>query len=309
MSYTRVDPRPSVATAILPAVEVSFRLVDVFTPVPFAGNQLCVVPDPPVDLDATTMQALAQEIGLSETTFVTGVRSGGYDVRIFTPDAELPFAGHPTLGTAFTLASEDRVGAHVVQTSAAGDVPVDVDLTGGMAWMEQLPPSFGNEFEDRAAVARAACLEPHDLVDGLPVVAGTTGLPHLMVAVRDEATLRRARRDDAGCGEVCAAAKAESLYLFTVRDDGDVMARMFDRGANILEDPATGSAAGPLGAYLAQHHLAGLPGSVVVAQGEMVGRPSFLHVEVEPRGDSFAVRVGGGVRIVGEGMFRLDEPN
>ena len=124
MSYTRVVPRPSVATAILPAVEVSFRLVDVFTPVPFAGNQLCVAPDPPVDLDATTMQALAQEIGLSETTFVTGVRSGGYDVRIFTPDAELPFAGHPTLGTAFTLASEDRVGAHAVQTSAAGDVPV-----------------------------------------------------------------------------------------------------------------------------------------------------------------------------------------
>ena len=97
-------------------MEVSFRLVDVFTPVPFAGNQLCVVPDPPVDLDATTMQALAQEIGLSETTFVTAVRSGGYDVRIFTPDAELPFAGHPTLGTAFTLASEDRVGSHVVQT-------------------------------------------------------------------------------------------------------------------------------------------------------------------------------------------------
>ena len=190
----------------------------------------------------------------------------------------------------------------MVQTSAAGDVPVDVDLAGGMAWMEQLPPSFGNEFEDRAAVARAACLEPHDLVDGLPVVAGTTGLPHLMVAVRDEATLRRARRDDAGCGEVCAAAEAESLYLFTVRGDGDVMARMFDRGANIGEDPATGSAAGPLGAYLAEHHLAGLPGSVVVAQGEMVGRPSFLHVEVEPRGDSFAVRVGGGVRIVGEGI-------
>ena len=287
-------------------MEVSFRIVDVFTPVPFAGNRLCVVPDPPAGLDATTMQTLALEIGFAETTYVTGVRDGGYDVRIFTPDAELPFAGHPTLGTAFTLASEDRVGSHVVQTSAAGDVPVEVDLPGGMAWMEQLPPSFGDELEDRAAVARAAGLEPEDLVDGLPVVAGTTGLPHLMVAVRDEATLRRARRDDAGCGAVCAAARAESLYLFTVRGDGDVMARMFDRGANIGEDPATGSAAGPLGAYLARHRLAGLPGTVVVAQGEMVGRPSFLHVEVEPRGDSFAVRVGGGVRIVGEGTFRLD---
>ena len=290
-------------------MEISFRLVDVFTPVPFAGNQLCVVPDPPADLDARTMQALAQEIGLSETTFVTNLRDGGYDVRIFTPDAELPFAGHPTLGTAFTLVSEDRVGSPVVQTSAAGDVRVEVDEAGGTAWMEQLPPSFGNEIQDRAAVARAAGLEPQDLIEGLPVVAGTTGLPHLMVAVRDEAALRRARRDDAGCAQVCEAAQAESLYLFAVRGEGDVMARMFDRGANIGEDPATGSAAGPLGAYLAQHRLAGLPGAVVVAQGEMVGRPSFLHVEVEPRGDSFAVRVGGGVRIVGEGTFRVDDPS
>ncbi len=251
------------------------------------------------------MQTLAMEIGFAESTFVTGIRDGGYDVRIFTPDAELPFAGHPTLGTAFTLASEGRVGPHVVQTSAAGKVPVDVDLVDGTAWMEQLPPSFGPVIDDRAAVARAAGLELEDLVDGLPVVAGSTGLPHLMVAVRDEATLRRAQRDDAGCRQVCRAAEAESLYLFTVRGDGDVMARMFDRGANIGEDPATGSAAGPLGAYLAERRVAGLPGSVVVAQGEMVGRPSFLHVEVRPLGDSFAVRVGGGVRIVGEGTFRL----
>jgi trans-2,3-dihydro-3-hydroxyanthranilate isomerase len=287
-------------------VEVSFRLVDVFTPVPFAGNQLCVVTDPPAGLDATTMATLAQEIGFSETTFVTDVREGGYDVRIFTPDAELPFAGHPTLGTAFTLASEKRAGSSLIQTSAAGDVPVEVDLVDGMAWMEQLPPSFGDELEDRAAVARAAGLEPEDLVDGLPIVVGTTGLPHLMVAVRDEATLRLARRDDAGCGAVCAAARAESLYLFAVRGPGDVMARMFDRIANIGEDPATGSAAGPLGAYLAEHRLAGLPGMVVIAQGEMVGRPSFLHVDVQPQGDRFSVRVGGGVRIVGDGSFRLE---
>ena len=298
---------PSVATAILPAVEVSFRLVDVFTPVPLAGNQLCVVPEPPVGLDAITMAALANEIGFSETTFVTGVRDGGYDVRIFTPDAELPFAGHPTLGTAFTLASQHGVGTSVVQTSAAGDVRVDVDLHAGTAWMGQPPASFGPALEDRVAVARAAGLESEDLVDGLPVVAGTTGLPHLMVPVRDEATLRRARRDDAGCGAVCAAAQAESLYLFAVRGAGDVMARMFDRGSNIGEDPATGSAAAPLGAYLAEHGLAGLPGSVVIAQGEMVGRPSFLHVEVEHREDAFSVRVGGGVRIVGEGTFRLEE--
>lgn len=286
-------------------MEVAFRLVDVFTEVPFAGNQLCVVPDPPADLDTETMATLAREIAFSETTFVTEVREGGYDVRIFTPDAELPFAGHPTLGTAFTLVSEDRTGPKLVQTSAAGDVPVDVDLAAGMAWMQQLPPEFGDPIDDRAAVARAAGLEPGDLVEALPIVAGTTGLAHLMVPVREEAALRRARRDDAGCESVCAAAEAESLYLFVVRREGDVMARMFDRGANVGEDPATGSAVGPLGAYLARHRLAGMPGTVVVAQGEMVGRPSFLHVEARPEGRSFSVRVGGGVRIVGEGSFRV----
>ncbi len=286
-------------------MDVAFRLVDVFTEVPFAGNQLCVVPEPPSDLDTDTMAMLAREIGFVETTFVTAIREDGYDVRIFTPDAEIPFAGHPTLGTAFTLASERRVSANVVQTSAAGDVPVEVDLEAGTAWMRQLPAMEGAPVEDRASIAGAAGLQLDDLVHGLPIVAASTGLAHLMVPVRDEATLRRATRDDAGCAAVCAANAAESLYLFTVRAHGDVMARMFDRGAKIGEDPATGSAAGPLGAYLTRRGLAGMPGRVTIAQGEMAGRPSFLHVDVRPEGDSLAVRVGGGVRIVGEGIFRV----
>jgi trans-2,3-dihydro-3-hydroxyanthranilate isomerase len=192
-----------------------------------------------------------------------------------------------------------------VQTSTAGDIPVEVDLTAGTAWMQQLPPLLGYPVDDRAAVARAAGLEIDDLVEGLPIVAGSTGVAHLMVPLRDERALRRARRDDAGCEKVCAATETEALYLFTVRGEGDVIARMFDRGANIGEDPATGSAAGPLGAYLAHHELAGMPGTAVVAQGEMVGRPSFLHLDVQPRGDSFSVRVGGGVRIVGDGSFLI----
>jgi trans-2,3-dihydro-3-hydroxyanthranilate isomerase len=139
----------------------------------------------------------------------------------------------------------------------------------------------------------------------LPIVVVSIGLPHLMVPVRDEAALRRATRDEAGCSAVCATTQVESLYLFAVRADGDVMARMFDRWLAIGEDPATGSAAGPLGAYLAAHRLAGMPGRVTIAQGEMVGRPSFLYVDVRSDGDSFRVKVGGGVRIVGEGSFRV----
>jgi trans-2,3-dihydro-3-hydroxyanthranilate isomerase len=285
-------------------MEVPFRLLDVFTDVPFAGNQLCVVPDPPPGLGTREMLNLTREIGFSETTFVTGVRPAGYDVRIFTPAGELPFAGHPTLGTAYALVAEGRVAPRLVQRCAAGDVPVEVDLAAGNAVMDQLPPVFGEPVVDRVGVAAGAGLAPEDLVAELPVVAVSTGIPHLMVPVRSEAALRRAVRDDDACGAACVAAGAESLYLFTVRGDGDVLARMFDRWLSIGEDPATGSAAGPLAAYLATYGLAGLPGRVTIAQGEMVGRPSFLRVDVAAAA-SWAVRVGGGVQVMGEGRFRL----
>jgi len=286
-------------------VRVPFRLVDVFAEAPFGGNQLCVVPEVPDGLDTATMQALALEIGFSETTYVTAARPDGYDVRIFTPEDELPFAGHPTLGTAFTLAREGTIGADVVQRCGAGDVPVRIDVSVGRATMRQLPPIIGTEFVDRRAVAAAAGLDVADLVEGLPIVPISTGIAHTMVPVRDDDALRRAVRDDRRCAEVCQQIDAESLYLFTVRGPGDVRARMFDKGATIGEDPATGSAGGPLGAYLAMHGLAGMPGSVAIAQGEQVGRPSFLHVDVATDGDSWGIGVGGGVRPMGEGVFQL----
>jgi len=285
-------------------VRVSFSIVDVFTPEPFAGNQLCVVPEPPPDLDSDMMQTLAQEIGFSETTYVSAVRDGGYDVRIFTPVEELPFAGHPTLGTAFVLAGLGLVPSTVVQTCGAGDVPVVVDVDAGTATMRQLPPVFGAPFSDREAVAAAAGLAASDLRDQ-PIVPVSTGISHLMVPVADEEAIRRASRDDRGCADVTARANTESLYLFAIRNDGDVIARMFDRSIQIGEDPATGSAAGPLGVYLSEYGMAGMPGHLTIAQGEMVGRPSFLEVDVERTDAGWVAQVGGGVRIVGEGAFLL----
>src|SRR6476620_3332126 len=132
-------------------MRVGFTLVDVFTDVPFAGNQLCVVPEPPYELDGLTMQVLAREIGFSETTSVSSDREGCYEVRIFTPCSELPFAGHPTLGTAFVLARLGAVPPSVVQTSAAGNVPVEAELEAGVATMRQLPPECGEPFGDRDA--------------------------------------------------------------------------------------------------------------------------------------------------------------
>ena len=209
-------------------MEIGFRLADVFTEVPLQGNRLCVVPEAPTDLSAERMQALALETNFAETTFVTKSGSAGYTMRIFTPDEELPFAGHPTIGTAFTLANEGRTSTRPTQTTAIGEVAVEVELDRGFAWMTQRSPEFGPEFDDRAGIAGAATLGPDDLHPDLPIQRVSTGLWPLLVPVRDEATLRRAARDDAACRRVVEATGSEYVYLFAVRGPGDGMARMFD---------------------------------------------------------------------------------
>jgi trans-2,3-dihydro-3-hydroxyanthranilate isomerase len=285
----------------VPAVPIPFRLVDVFTPRPFAGNQLCVVPDP-VELDAEGMQAIAQEIGFSETTFVTEAEGDRYAMRIFTPGSELPFAGHPTLGTAFVMVSEGRVTSPATQVVAAGEIPVEVDVDGRFAWMTQLAAEFGPPFEDRELIAGALGLGVEDLRDDVPIGTVSTGLHITVVPIRDAERLRRAVRDETRTREAVTRSNADCLYLFAVTADG-VTARMFDAELGIGEDPATGGAAGPLGAYLSEHELAGMPGAVRIRQGEQVGRPSELHVEAEREGGAWRVRVGGGVHVVGRGEF------
>ena len=287
----------------MPTVSIPFRIVDVFTPRPLAGNQLCVVPEP-VDIDEDLMQAIAKEIGFSETTFVTSSGGDRYAMRIFTPDKELPFAGHPTLGTAFVMVSEGRVTSPAIQTVEAGEIPVEVDVDANWARMRQLPAVFGPEFADRELIARAIGLTPDDLHPDLPVRIVSTGLLPTIVPVRDLETVRRAASDARAIVDALAASGGEELYLFAVTDEG-VTARMFEAGHGIGEDPATGGAAGPLGAYLAEYGLAGMPGTVMIRQGEQVGRPSELHVEAVREGDAWRVRVGGGVHVVGRGELTL----
>src|SRR5262245_42688342 len=284
-------------------MEVPFRLVDVFTPTPLSGNPLGVGPDPD-ELDDATMQAIAKEIGFSETTFVTEAVGDRYAMRIFTPDAELPFAGHPTLGTAFVLVSEGRVTSPGTQSTTAGDVPVEVDVASNAAWMTQLPVEFGRRFEDRALIARAIGLGLDDLEPDLPIQTATTGLLWTIVPVRDADRLSRAQRDGRALEEVVAISGDEGLYLFALTETG-VTARMFDAGHGIGEDPATGSAVGPLGAYLAGRGPAGMAGCGLVRQGGRGGRPGELHGEVREGGRRWRVRVGGGVHGVGSGVFRL----
>jgi trans-2,3-dihydro-3-hydroxyanthranilate isomerase len=283
-------------------VRVPFRLLDVFCVGPFSGNQLCVVPEGG-GLDPATMQVIAREIGFSETTFVTTIDDDGYDVRIFTPGQELPFAGHPTLGTAFLLASEGLVPSRVTQRCGSGELLVEVDPAAGRGRMRQFPAELRDVFDDRAAVADAAGLTEDDLHADRPIRTIWTGLPHTIVPVRDVEALQRAELHRDRVGEVVRRTGGEALYLFAEDMEGGLAARMFDCELGVGEDPATGSAAGPLGAYLSELGIAGMPGRVQIRQGEQVGRPSLLEVDVDRRADAWVAWVGGRVRPVGHGEF------
>lgn len=284
-------------------LRVPFRLVDVFAERPLEGNQLCVVPDP-VPLDDAAMMALTREIAFSETTFVSSASADRYRMRIFTPAGELPFAGHPTLGTAFVMVSEKRVTSPVRQETAAGEVRVEVDLAGHAARMRPLPPTWGAEARDLGAVAAAVGLTTEDLrAEWRPQVAAT-GVRHLLVAAASGAAVARAVPDYARLTPLLAGVDANAVYLFALTPEG-AKARRFDRSPQMGEDPATGSAAGPVGVYLAMRGAAGMPARLAIHQGEEVGRPSVLHVEVSREGDGWSVVVGGGVYIVGEGAFSV----
>lgn len=285
-------------------VHVPFGLLDVFGVGPFSGNQLCVVPDAGA-LETATMRALAREIGFSETTFVTSIDPDAYDVRIFTPGQELPFAGHPTLGTAFLLASEGLIPPRATQRCGSGELLVEVDPAAGRGRMRQFPADLRAVVDDRAPVAAAAGLDRGDLHPDRPVRTVWTGLAHTIVPVRDAATLRRARLHGDLVGDVVRRSGGEALYLFAEDDHGGIVARMFDWELGVGEDPATGSAAGPLGAYLSELGIAGMPGRIDIRQGDEVGRPSLLHVEVAREDDAWVAWVGGAVRLVGRGEFEV----
>ena len=222
---------------------------------------------------------------------------------------ELAFAGHPSLGTAFVLVSEGRVTSPLTQVIAAGEFELWVDVQAGTARMRQGAPMFAEPLDDgtRSALATAVGLSVGELVPHLPVQVVSTGSGHLMLPVRDPATVARAIPDSKALVPLLQAAGTDAVYVFAVeppREGGGsrATARLFAPVAGIEEDPATGSAAGPLGAYLVHHDV--IPsGRLTISQGAEIGRPSTLMVDVEPDGDGMAVFVEGGVRIVGEGTF------
>src|SRR5919112_5085470 len=284
---------------------MKFYIVDVFAEEKYAGNQLAVVRGG-VDLSDQSLGRIALEMNYSETAFVLADEEtdGGFDVRIFTPGMEVPFAGHPTLGTAYVIRHEilGRPAENVTLILEAGKIPVTF---GEVLWMRQLPPTFGARF-DAAQMALAINLEKTDIDDRFPVQEVSTGLPALIVPLRDLDALKRCRVDWERYADVVGPGM--NLYVFCPEPHedgpGDLSARMFADDLGVPEDPATGSAAGCLAGYLAEHRYFGTdPVDVRVEQGYEIKRPSLLYLRAETKGGETTVHVGGKVQMVARGKL------
>lgn len=303
-------------------MKLPYHLVDVFTDRAFGGNPLAVFTDGR-GIPASTMQAIAREMNLSETTFVLPPenRENDFRVRIFTPAAELPMAGHPTLGTTFVLARQGLVRpgdarTTIVLEEGIGPISVTIDWEKGapaFIEMQQLPPTFGSEFEDVAGIAEMLSLEPQMIrATNLPIQVVSCGLPYLLVPLSGLAAMRRIRFRVERWEKLLRESHDADVLAFTTeveRAGSHVHSRIFAPGHGITEDPATGSASGPLGCYLFRHGALPSKGELhcVNEQGIEMGRPSFLHLAIRHEGGEITqVRVGGRCHYMGSGALELD---
>ena len=298
-------------------MKLRFVTADVFTDVPFGGNPLAVFPDAR-GIDAAMMQRIAREMSLSETTFVLPAEDPRHTrrVRIFTPASELPFAGHPTVGTACVLAALGEIGdaTSIVFEEAAGPVPVSIRREGTrLAATLTAPrvPVYVGTPPPAAALAEMLGLDPAEVLDGddRPAIV-STAVPFLVVPLRDRAALGRARLGLDRWERLLGGAGVNEVYPVT-RDAApgfDLQVRMFAPAIGIVEDPATGSAASAVVRWLAEREkLDGRTLRWVLSQGTEMGRPSRLDVEADTAdGELTAVRVGGATVLMSRG--EMDVP-
>ena len=286
-----------------------FFLLDVFAEEKFAGNQLAVFRNAR-GLSKVQMQKIANEMHFSETTFILsdGERDGGYDVRIFTPVNELPFAGHPTLGTAYVVRHYILNGnvKKVLLNLKIGRIPVtfEKDATGEeILWMKQVPPAFGKTF-DVARISEVLCLDEKDVDSRFPVQEVSTGIPFTIVPLKSLDAVKRARVNWERRGKLTKAAQAGTLVFSpeTYEKENDLNVRVFVDLYGIPEDPATGSANGCLAGYLSQCRYFGSDiVDVRVEQGYEIGRPSLLRLKAKRKQNEIQVHVGGKVTMVAKG--------
>jgi trans-2,3-dihydro-3-hydroxyanthranilate isomerase len=286
------------------------RIVDVFTDKALAGNQLAVVLDGK-DLSAKLMQRIARELNFSETTFILPPDDPAHaaKVRIFAPTVEMPFAGHPTIGTAWVLADEGLIPGgklEFVLEEKVGPVPVRGEKKNGgvVFWMTHPKLTYG-EVLPHSRVAAAIGLKEADVVESVPAQVASTGNPHVYVALRDAQAVDAAVSDHSRLATVLGPNSAFGLFLFAVNGENRLYSRMFS--LDIPEDPATGSASGPLGAFAVRYGLVERAPKVEIVseQGTKMGRQSFVHIELAYDDDDAdipsRIDVGGSVMPVLKG--------
>jgi trans-2,3-dihydro-3-hydroxyanthranilate isomerase len=288
---------------------------DVFTDKPLTGNQLAVFTDP-AGLAAEDMARITREMNFSECTFVLPSEQPGTDMRlrIFAPGGELPFAGHPVIGSTFALAHEGLIKppqGRLVLGLGLGPTPVDLEWSGNeltFAWMTQQAPRFGPALDARDRMASVLGIERAAIADGLPIQEVSCGLPFLYVPLTSRAAVDQCVPDARAGAAMLEEARLESrgLFVFSVEpgDDGaTAYSRMFGTDR---EDAATGSASGPLGCYLVRHGLvpSDRAGKIVSRQGVKMERPSRVHIRIAGTPDAITeVKVGGASVLVGDGRI------
>ena len=286
-----------------------FYIVDVFAEEKYAGNQLAVVRNAQ-DLSDREMQRIARETNFSETTFILNdkQRDGGYDVRIFTPMQELPFAGHPTLGTAFIIRNEiiKKPDKRVILNLKVGQIPVDFEHEGGeeILWMTQKEPSYAHTFQ-AGPISEVLGLSTQEIDSRFPIEEVSTGAPFIIVPLKTLAAIRKISVNRTKYLSLVKDTEAKAIVIFcpeTLNSENQLHVRVFVEYFGVPEDPATGSGNGCLAAYLVKHKYLGTDHvNVKVEQGYEIGRPSLLYLRAEPAGGSIRVQVGGRVQSVAKG--------
>jgi trans-2,3-dihydro-3-hydroxyanthranilate isomerase len=288
-----------------------FYIVDVFTEKKYSGNQLAVFRFTN-DLREKEMQQIAREMNFSETTFIPfeGKRAGGYDVRIFTPQTEVPFAGHPTLGTAHIIQSEILKAPinKIILNLKIGQIPIFFDTEGcsNVLWMRQRNPVFGDTY-DRGLLSKILSLGTNEIDDRFPVQIVTTGLPTVIVPVKTLKSVKRANVVNNKYLDFTANIEAKTLLVFcseTYNKQNDLNVRFFAGRYGIPEDPATGSGNGCLAGYLVRYrYFEKKKINLRVEQGYELGRPSLLLLKAEEEGKSIIIEVGGKVKTIAKGIL------
>jgi trans-2,3-dihydro-3-hydroxyanthranilate isomerase len=292
-------------------VERECIFIDVFTDIPYSGNQLAVFPDAG-GLNSEQMQKLAQEINYSETTFILSGDKPEYDfeVRIFSIKSELPFAGHPVLGTAYVIMNildiwPEKKDLLKLKTKV-GIIPLE--KRGENIWMTQNEPQFFHQYADKKEIADLVNLSPEDISHDLPIEEVTTGNNILIIPIKSLSAIQGATGNVNKLDEFFKEKTSFAPYLFTLETmnkQAKVHTRFFATHRGIMEDAATGSAAGPLTAYLLKYGIFGKDFEIQNEQGIEMGRPSKILMKGAVKDNRYSVKIGGSCAYVGRGYFAI----